>query len=170
MTEDQFLAVYREHGGEFFAFVARRAIRERALVEDVVQETWLRAVSNWTVEGMPAAPPGWLRTVACNLLRNHFRDTRPEVPSPPDLEACLDARQGEHADPKALQLVAFGLAHLRPAQAALLEAFHLDGKPVRQIAAEAGLSERAVEGRLHRARRALRARLAPLVKPNGGSS
>ena len=170
MTEDQFLHVYREHGGELFAFVARRASSERALVEDVVQETWLRAVSSWTADGMPAAPPSWLHTVARNLLYNHFRNTPPEVTSPLDLEACLVAPGEEAEDPEALRLLAFGLAHLRPAQAALLEAFHLDGKPVGAIAAEVGLSERAVEGRLHRARRALRSRMAPLMKTEGGPS
>ena len=39
---------------------------------------------------------------------------------------------------------------------------------VKAIAAEAGLTERAVEGRLHRARHALRRELAPLVEGAGG--
>ncbi len=42
----------------------------------------------------------------------------------------------------------------------MLEDFHLEGKDVRTIARDHGLSERAVEGRLRRARKALAKRLS----------
>ena len=48
------------------------------------------------------------------------------------------------------------LDRLPAAQARLLEAFHFDRKPVAEIAASSGLSERAIEGRLRRARVRLR--------------
>ena len=53
----------------------------------------------------------------------------------------------------------WALGKLRREQAGLIEAFHLEGKRVREIAAEWGLSERAVEGRLRRARQALQDQL-----------
>jgi DNA-directed RNA polymerase specialized sigma24 family protein len=60
--------------------------------------------------------------------------------------------------------LSWGMAQLRPAQACLLEAFHMDGKSVREIAEEMGVSERAVEGRLRRARLKLRKQLEPVVR------
>ena len=165
MREDQFLAIYHEHVTALFAFVARRVGDERALAEDVVQEAWLRAVRAWVAEGLPASPRAWLCTVAHNLLRNHFRRVPLETLTPADLASCLEANGDP--EPGVARLLAHGLARLRPAQATLLEAFHLEGRDVRSIAAERGLSERAVEGRLHRARRALRSHLAPLVDSHG---
>lgn len=59
---------------------------------------------------------------------------------------------------------------MRPAQARIIEAFHLDGLKVREIALEMGLSERAVEGRLKRAREKLRKKLTPAVGSGGAPS
>ena len=52
---------------------------------------------------------------------------------------------------------------MRRGQAELIEAFHIEGKSLREIAEETGLSERAVEGRLTRARAKLRRRLEPYI-------
>ncbi|MCZ6745105.1 MAG: sigma factor-like helix-turn-helix DNA-binding protein, partial [Alphaproteobacteria bacterium] len=46
----------------------------------------------------------------------------------------------------------------------LLEAFHFEGKSVAEIAAEHGVSERAVEGRLRRARAKLRKKLDRILQ------
>ena len=102
---------------------------------------------------MPDEPLAWLKTVARNLLANHYRRRRPE---------SLDAAGPESSEmdlhpqtPEAAALVHWGLGRLQPEQRRLIEAFHLDERSVRDIAAETGISERAVEGRLYRARRAL---------------
>ncbi len=168
MREDQFLAIYHEHVTALFAFVVRRVGDERALAEDVVQEAWLRAVRAWVAEGPPASPRSWLCTVTHNLIRNHFRRAPLETLTSADLESCLEATGDP--EPGIARILAHGLACLRPAQAALLEAFHVEGRDARSIAVEHGLSERAVEGRLHRARRALRSHLAPLVDSHGAHS
>ncbi|MGW8267795.1 MAG: RNA polymerase sigma factor, partial [Longimicrobiales bacterium] len=61
-------------------------------------------------------------------------------------------------------LLTWGLARLRPNQSRLMEAFHIEGRSVREIARDEGLSERAVEGRLRRARQKLRKQLEPVVQ------
>jgi DNA-directed RNA polymerase specialized sigma24 family protein len=52
--------------------------------------------------------------------------------------------------------MARALARLPLPQVRLLEAFHFERRPIAEIAAAQGLSERAVEGRLRRARQRLR--------------
>jgi DNA-directed RNA polymerase specialized sigma24 family protein len=62
------------------------------------------------------------------------------------------------------------MARLRRGHADVLEAFYFDGKSVRDIARERSLSERAVEGRLRRARAKLKKKLEKLVRRPAQSS
>jgi RNA polymerase sigma-70 factor (ECF subfamily) len=153
------IPTYRETVGELFAFVRRRCT-DRQLGEDVVQETYMRAVRHWRVHGSPESPIAWLKTVARNLLVTYHRRHRPVATDPASIDRFLDNGRGTD---RAAQLIYWGLARLKPQAALLIEAFHLDGKPLRHIANELGLTERAVEGKLYRARRALRTALAPHV-------
>ena len=59
---------------------------------------------------------------------------------------------------------------MRRGQSALLEAFYFDGKSTREIAGEFGLSERAVEGRLRRARQNLEKRLRPYISAEASAA
>lgn len=161
--------VYRQTIGPLYAYVARRCAGERALAEDVVQETWLRAVNAWRTRGVPDAPSAWLRTVARNLLVNHYRRYRPlalgAITSESVLAVVDDGFDTESAD--VARLIQWGLARLPRRQAQLLEAFHLDERQVARIAADLGLSERAVEGRLRRARLKLRRVIEKVVARQG---
>ena len=56
---------------------------------------------------------------------------------------------------------------MRPGQAQILEAYHFEGLKVAEIAAERKISERAVEGRLRRARLKLRQQLESILKKDG---
>jgi RNA polymerase sigma-70 factor (ECF subfamily) len=166
MDEDTLLQTYRDSVHDLYRFVSLRCGGDRALAEDVTQETWLRAVKAWREQGLPDTPVAWLKAVARNLLLNHFR----RVPTL-SLEALPPAWQGEISEngdqwtaPDDAALLTWGLARLKPGQARLLEAFHMEGSSVREIAQDQGLSERAVEGRLRRARQKLRKQLEPVVQ------
>lgn len=161
LTEAELVQIYREHTGPLYAFVSRRVGGDRALAEDIVQDAWLRAVDTWPRRGTPDQPRAWLIRVARNLLVSHFRRRRPTPVDPTELDLHADDYCPE--TPWAAALVSWGLARLRRAQAALLEAFYFDGKSTREIAGEFGLSERAVEGRLRRARQNLKKRLRPYI-------
>lgn len=159
--ERELLAIYRATLAELYAFVARRVGGERTVAEDVVQETWLRAVEAWRRRGAPREPIAWLKTAARRLVANHFRarGARPSVPldEADGTKAAMSDHAPESRDSAAL--LQRGLARLRDGEAALIEAFHLDGRSTRELADELRLSERAVEGRLHRARHKLRGAL-----------
>ncbi|MDA1264264.1 MAG: sigma-70 family RNA polymerase sigma factor [Planctomycetota bacterium] len=159
MPDPPLLTVYRDEVGPLFRWVARRVGGDRELAEDVVQEVWLRTLRSWR-RGVPRDARAWLTTVAANLLRNHFRRVRPA-----SSVVVLDLAREDFAPdtPDAAALLHWGLARLRAGQARLVEAHHLEGESLAQLADRLGLSERAVEGRLHRARNLLKRHLAPHV-------
>jgi RNA polymerase sigma-70 factor, ECF subfamily len=154
-TEDDIRRIYRETIDDLYALVSRRCDGNRALAEDITQEAWLRAVRAWHRDGLPEKPLAWLTTVATRLLSNHFRR-----PAEQSLDASTEPTSGDDeaaaGEAERRSLVERALARLPGAQSRLLEAFHFDRAPVGRIAASMGLSERAVEGRLRRARQNLR--------------
>ena len=169
-TEERIVAVYRETIDALYRYVSRSCYGERTLAEDVTQETWLRAVRDWRRKGPPDQPLAWLITVARRLLASHYRRRRPvqlDSVSPGEVLAAFDdGRVAESAEMAAV--VSHALTRLPAAQAQLLEAFHFEDRRVSQIAETFGLSERAVEGRLRRARQQLRRELESVMEFGGG--
>ncbi len=165
LSSDAWSDLLRAHVPALFAAVARRVGPNRQLTEDLVQETWLRAVASWSRGGLPRDPSAWLRTTAFNLLRDQFKRLRPEAltsdPAATD-EGDTDSESARRE--RASALVQRGLTRLPRASAELLAARHFDGKSLAALAEEHRTSERAIEGRLRRARGALGCalqRLAP---------
>jgi RNA polymerase sigma-70 factor (ECF subfamily) len=148
---------YDELCADLSAYVLWRCggLRDRA--DEVVQETWLTAVRRLSSFD-PAAGSfaGWLRGIAVNLLRNHFRrDCRrqgrhepcPRLADPADA-AALRREQAE--------AVARALSALPEHYEAVLRAKYLDGQSMADIALARGESVKAVESLLTRAREAFR--------------
>jgi RNA polymerase sigma-70 factor (ECF subfamily) len=164
LPEDDILRIYRETVRPLYAFVSRRVGGDRALAEDLVQESWMRALDTWPARGLPDEPLAWLVRVARNTLISHFRRTRPALVDPASID-LEHAAADETTASDAAGVVSWGLARLGRRHAEVLEAFYFEGRTVREIARETGTSERAVEGRLHRARTKLRSRIEPLMRP-----
>jgi RNA polymerase sigma-70 factor (ECF subfamily) len=158
ITEEQLQRICDATIDTLYAYVSRRCGGQRELAEDVTQETWLRAVNEWRRNGAPANPIAWLTTVARNLLLMHFR--RRETLSLDQIASAevLAAVEKNHAADSAEieALVSEALTRLPPAEAQLLESFHYDRFKTAQLAEKHGVSERAIEGRLRRARERLR--------------
>jgi RNA polymerase sigma-70 factor (ECF subfamily) len=163
LDEEQVLRIYRETIRPLYAYVSRRVGGDSALAEDVVQDTWMAALRHWPGSGLPGEPLAWLVRVAHNNLASHFRRLRPE---PIDVEAAaIEDGSFKPGTPDTAAVIGWGMARLRNSDAEVLEAFYFDGKSLAEIAVEQVLSERAVEGRLHRARIKLRAKIERLVRP-----
>jgi RNA polymerase sigma-70 factor (ECF subfamily) len=163
LPEEDVLRVYRETVGSLYAYVSRRVGGDRALAEDLVQETWMRALDAWPKRGMPEEPAAWLTHVARNTLVSHFRRRRPESVDPATID--IEDDRFSPASPDAASVVGWGLSRLRRAHADVLEAFYFDGQSVSQIAAARRVSERAIEGRLRRARAKLKKQLSRIMRP-----
>lgn len=170
VTEAQLMHIYWETIKPLYGYASHRCGGDRALAEDVTQEAWLRAVREWRRKGVPDTPLAWLTTVARNLIVDQLR-RREDLPldelTASDVLAAVD--QNEVTDSAEItSAVSRALARLPKAEARLLEAFHFERSKVAQLAALYGVSERAIEGRLRRARERLRRELEITLKAEGG--
>jgi RNA polymerase sigma-70 factor (ECF subfamily) len=166
VQEEQWLAIYRETVHPLYGYLAKRTGGNRALTEDIVQESYLRALDSWKHKTVPETPLAWLKQVARNILIDYLRRRK--------WDAGSGSTRPEGVDPRApadefesLELV-LAIAALGRKKARALEAFYFDGLSVREIAGEMAVSERAVEGLLRRARGSLR-ELLPDPRPQGGT-
>jgi RNA polymerase sigma-70 factor (ECF subfamily) len=167
VLEEQWLRIYRETVHPLYGYMAKRTGGDRALTEDVVQESYLRALDSWKRKAVPDEPLAWLKQVARNILIDYLRRKKWGAPTVPGGPEGVDPRTP--ADEfESLELV-LAIAALGRKKARALEAFYYDGLSVREIAGEMAISERAVEGLLRRARGSLRAVL-PDPRPEGGTN
>lgn len=167
MTEQQWLKIYRETVHPLYGYMARRTRGNRELTEDIIQESYLRALDNWNRKTVPDSPLAWLRRVARNILIDYLRQKKWD--NKVDLDLIPDSGNQTSEDQfKSLEIF-FAISSLGRKKAKILEAFYYEGMSVREIANEMVISERAVEGQLRRARQSLKS-LLPELKPNGGKN
>ena len=160
MSDAELVRIYRSTIGPLYGYVSRRVGGDGALAEDLVQDTWMRAIGDWPANGVPREPLAWLIRVARNTLVSHFRRAQLDFVDPALLDRIERYDNGAAAeDPDIAAAVNCALARLRRAPAELLEARYFAGKSVRELARQHGLSERAVEGRLRRARQKLKKKI-----------
>lgn len=170
VTEAQLQQICDETIRPLYAYVSRRCGGQRELAEDVTQEAWLRAVRDWRRNGAPGNPIGWLTTVARNLILDHLR-RREILPldsiSPAEVLAAVENNTVSDSAEIA-SLVSAALTRLPQADAELLESFHYDRFKRSQLAEAHGITERAIDGRLRRARERLRRELEITLKTERG--
>jgi RNA polymerase sigma-70 factor (ECF subfamily) len=133
------------------------ACGDREAAADAVQDAFTRAYARWRRISRYEHPAGWVRHVALNRLRDHFRHeargvrareriagqtvTTVEAPETPDVELMA------------------AVSSLPPQQQIAVSLFYVEQLSVREIATSMKLSEGAVKYHLHAGRSALRARL-----------
>ncbi len=143
-------------------------LRDEELCRDVQQETYLRAFSRLEELRDPAAFLPWLRQIAVNEARMQLRKKRPLLFS--ELSDEPDAGEPELTDlrPEASPELSFEqkenarlvreiLDGLSDGQRLLLGMFYYEQIPIKQIAADTGLSEGTVKTQLHRGRKRVEA-------------
>ena len=65
---------FRNEYGKIVAFLTRYVgLHNVAEAEDVAQETFLKAVENWTHQSIPPNPQAWLYTTARNQMLNRLK-------------------------------------------------------------------------------------------------
>ena len=167
MLEQQWLQIYRETVHPLYAYLAKRTGGDRPLTEDIVQESYLRALDSWNHKVVPDTPLAWLKRVSRNILIDFLRQRKWDAKLGPEAHSDANPRTSED-DFESLEIF-LAITSLGRKKARALEAFYYDGMSVREIAGEMAISERAVEGLLRRARQALRS-LLPDAKTNGGKN
>lgn len=153
-SKQEFEQVVRAYATDLFRYLYWLC-RDRAQAEDLVQETFARAWGAWEGQRDEKAVRAWLFTIARNERARLYERKRLDV----DAEADLDQLPAPAHDPGlALDVKqAFGRLAEGLRDALLLQV--LAGLSSAEIAAASGTTEDAVNMRLSRARRALRALL-----------
>lgn len=155
---------------------ACRYVHSLSDADDLVIETFVRLYQNRNKFRRKTNLSAWLFTTLSRLCLNHLRwrkrhpslalnrepgdaPSERELPDPAATHPAIPLEQSESIE--ALRQAIDRLPH---EQKTILLLHHYEGMPVKDIAAVAGCSEKAVENRLYRLRRKLRAELAPALE------
>jgi RNA polymerase sigma-70 factor, ECF subfamily len=170
---DALLRRYQPHVHRF----GLRMCRDPERAQEVLQETLLAAARTVHRFRGDSSLSTWLYTIA----RSFCIKSRRRRASEPDLVSLeseadavghtADARPGPErqlADQEVRSALEEAIAALEPEYREVLVLRDTEGLPAAEVAEVTGLSVAAVKSRLHRARRFVRDRLAPLLTPTPG--
>jgi RNA polymerase sigma-70 factor (ECF subfamily) len=72
--ENEIVQLFKTEYSNLVAVLCRfYGIENIQLAQDIVSDTFLKAMKTWSHNGMPDKPKTWLRRVAVNQLKDHFR-------------------------------------------------------------------------------------------------
>lgn len=159
-------AAYDRLGGSLFRFFYARVSRDEHLAADLMQQLWVAAAKN--ASRVPEKEiEYWLRGVARNLLNTHWR----RASARPTHVAMEDAKTGasiaermtrerlpeEEIEKREVQdRLLIAITTLTSPDQELIFAHYFEGTQQVDLAKRMGMSVRAIEGRLYRARQLLR--------------
>ena len=135
--------------------------------EDAAQEVFLKAYRSLGQYRGEASLSTWLYRIALNHLKDRIRKPEPKT-VPLEAMASVPATRDPHCDPEEEAaaaerrlLVQRALAELPEIYRRVVFLYHYHGLSYGELGARLHLAARSVETRLYRAKRMLRARLAP---------
>jgi RNA polymerase sigma-70 factor, ECF subfamily len=132
------------------------ACGDAEVAADCVQDAFMRAYARWRRVSRLEDPPGWVRHVAVNRMRDHFRKTTRGRAAVERLDAEAITTTPEPQPPSELAVL---LAQLPPQQRIAAALFYVEDLDVHQVAHAMELSDGAVKYHLHAARKTLRGAL-----------
>jgi RNA polymerase sigma factor (sigma-70 family) len=158
---------HREYGPGIFRHLLAATRGDHDLASEALQQTYLRVARHARPCDQAGMFAAWLRVVArtalsdCRRRRLSFWQLlRRRFDDPSERAESGDANTADDRLQSALEAA---LALLDAEDRALLEAKYFNGSDVRSLAEKRGLSVKATESRLTRARSALRHELARLL-------
>jgi RNA polymerase sigma-70 factor (ECF subfamily) len=171
---------FERHLGSLYEFVHYRVGGNRAVAEDLVQDTFLTALERMGAFDGRSNIHAWLCGIAKNKIRAHRRRNRPVLiedvleAADPEIEAILLALDTQPLPDEVLEreetkeLVGATLSSLPPDYREALVQKYVEELSTADIAARSGKHEKAAESTLHRARLAFGRVFTLLVKKRGG--
>ncbi|MGH7467583.1 MAG: RNA polymerase sigma factor [Longimicrobiales bacterium] len=164
--ERAFRELYRRHTPRLYALVLRMLASETD-TDDVVQETWLRAIRAASRFRWEASFSSWLTAIALNCARGLRRRERRW----PTTELADDApARGAWPATDARLDIERVLERVPPGYRAVLTLYELEGRPHEEIAQRLGIAIGTSKSQLHHARRFLRTLLDPRNTPAGATA
>jgi len=160
----------RESARRALAAVARR-FGDFADAEDAVQEAMIDATRQWSAQGLPESPTGWLIHVASRRMTDRIRSEaarrdREEAVAGEALPAAPDAPpEGREADDTLLLMFMCCHPALTPASAIALTLRAVAGLTTAEIAAAFLVPEQTMAQRISRAKKMIKESGEPLGMP-----
>ena len=151
-TASSFDGLYRRHVTSVYRY-AFAVVGNHADAEDITQQTFLNAYRAMAQGTKPRKAENWLLTIAHNEVRRHFRDNQKKGHEV-EFDEQLAPPAPERSDPGVADVLR-ALRHIPPAQRSALVMREFEGRSYAEIAGIMGLSERALETLIFRARRSL---------------
>jgi RNA polymerase sigma-70 factor (ECF subfamily) len=168
---DDFAELIRRHQGRVFAILYRYE-RDHHRLEDLSQETFIKAWRSLDRFDGRAPFQHWLSKIAVNVALDHLRRERRhrnEVGLPDLGEDALewlrsDDERSDLGASQAAELLALAMRELSPAEQLVITMQELEGRSVKEICQRTGSSGVAVRVRALRARGKLRRALERLER------
>jgi RNA polymerase sigma-70 factor (ECF subfamily) len=156
-SEAAFALLYDRHTGHAFRTVWRIVGGNPHEAEDVVQEAWLRAVSSLDRWSRQSEFGAWFRGIAAHVAIDSVRK-QGRLVLDAEADAVCDETPGEWMDMES------AILSLAPGYRAVLVLHDIEGFTHEEIATRLGITAGTSKGQLFKARRAVRARLAPAIE------
>jgi RNA polymerase sigma-70 factor (ECF subfamily) len=141
--------------------LARRIARDGDEVDDLVQETYLRAFEAWVSHRRPRKVEPWMATICLNAGRSRLRRAwNREIPTDADpLQPDPDSVENQVIRQMRRSLVHDALSRLPPEQRVAIALMDLSGFTAAEAARITGTPRGTVLARVHRGRKKLAAML-----------
>lgn len=131
--------------------------RDADMADDLVQETLLKAISQWAQLRSPVSAQAWLLQILYNTFRSGFRRRREAgLPVPADTEPDHPKAAGNIEDRMHLRSALDALARLPDEQRAVLELVAIEGLSYDEVSRILAVPPGTVMSRLSRGRERLR--------------
>jgi RNA polymerase sigma-70 factor (ECF subfamily) len=161
--------LYSRYAGQVFGVVLSR-VGDPRLAEDLTAETFVRALRAAQSNGVSVTNPrAWLDTIACNLVRDHYRSSRSrrEIPTSEFSDRATRDTGPEQAVITTETVGELGRAAqgLTPDQRECLRLRFVEQLSVADTAAVLGCPVGTVKTRQHRALHALRTAMTAACPP-----
>lgn len=162
-SRQAFAQLVKRYERPLFQFIVRQ-VRERALAEEIFQETFLRAyrgLGAFAPQASEASVRGWLYRIATNACRDELRSARSKASRAGDPEAAErlasggPGPEGDASTRQRAELVRLALAQLTATQREVIVLFQYQGLTYPEIAEVLGVPLGTVKSRMHAALSAL---------------
>lgn len=159
MDEESFRAFYTRTARPLWAYLVRVS-GDRALADDLLQETYCRFFTSRAPEMTDAHRKNYLFRIALNLLRDHWRRNRnqPVFLAEPEEAENLEARPSSAPAAAGLERgpeLGSALERVKPRERELLWLAYVEGFSHKEIAEMTGLRAASLRPMLFRARKTL---------------
>ncbi len=156
-TPDDLAAILVAHHRDLLAFVERR-VHDRALAEEILQDAFVRGVEK--ADEIRESALGWMYRMLRNAIIDRARRAAVQHARLDALAAELDTTTDPELADVACRCVGELAQTLKPEYADALQRIDVDGVPIKDYAAERGITTSNAGVRVFRARDALRTRVA----------